>query len=202
LRENLDLKLWRSNALLCGVDEVGRGALAGPVVAAAVVLPAGAEIDGADDSKKLSAAQRQRLDCEIRLVASAVSLGSASPAYIDRHNIRLATFHAMRLVVNRLKVRPQLVLADGWAIPELDVPCEGVIQGDCRSLSIACASIIAKVYRDQLMERLSHRYPGYALHQHKGYGTPAHIAAIHQLGPSPIHRRSFAPIRSSGAGSC
>jgi ribonuclease HII len=194
VRENLDRGLCRSSTLLCGVDEVGRGALAGPVVACAVVLPPGTEIDGADDSKLLSPARRARLDPEIRDRCLSFSLATANHAYIDRYNIRVATFHAMRLAVNRLDVRPGLVIADGWPIPDLDLPCRGLVGGDRRSLSIACASIVAKVWRDQLMERFSHRYPGYAFEKHKGYGTPQHLRALRELGPSPIHRRSFAPV--------
>ncbi len=196
MRDNLDLKLWQSSTLFCGVDEVGRGALAGPVVAAAVILPPHTEIDGADDSKKLTPLRRTHLAPEIKHRSLAWTVAWAGHRFIDQHNIANATFHAMRLAVRRLQVRPELVLADGWAIPGLDLPCRGIIHGDSSSLSIACASIIAKVWRDRLMTRLSGRYPGYGLDRHKGYGTPAHIQALREFGPSPIHRRTFAPVRN------
>jgi len=199
VRDNLDLTLWQSNTLFCGVDEVGRGALAGPVVAAAVILPPHAEIAGADDSKKLTPLRRARLEPEIKRRSLAWTVAWAGHRFIEQHNIANATFHAMRLAVGRLRIRPQLVLADGWAIPGIGLACQGIIGGDGRSLSIACASIIAKVWRDQLMTHLSARYPGYGLERHKGYGTPAHLQALRKLGPSPIHRRTFAPIRNLAA---
>ncbi len=196
MRDNLDLKLWQSSTLFCGVDEVGRGALAGPVVAAAVILPPYSEIEGADDSKKLTPLRRLRLEPEIKNRSLAWTVAWASHRFIEQHNIANATFHAMRLAIRRLRIRPGLVMADGWAIPGLGLPCEGIIHGDSLSLSIACASIVAKVWRDRLMTRLSQRYPGYGLARHKGYGTPAHIQALRELGPSPIHRRTFAPVRN------
>ena len=195
MRNNLDLTLWRSSTLFCGVDEVGRGALAGPVVAAAVILPPHAEIDGADDSKKLTPLRREQLEPEIKRRSLAWAVAWAGHRYIEEHNIANAAFHAMRLAVRRLAVRPELVLADGWAIPRIGLPCRGIIHGDSSSLSIACASVIAKVWRDQLMTRLSRRYPGYGLDRHKGYGTAAHLKALRELGPSPIHRRTFSPVR-------
>jgi ribonuclease HII len=194
VRNNLDRKLWQSSTLFCGVDEVGRGALAGPVVAAAVILPRHAEIDGVDDSKKLTPLRRERLEPEIRLRSLAWTVSSAGLRFIEEHNIANATFHAMRQAVRRLHIRPELVLADGWAIPGIGLPCRGIIAGDSKSLSIACASIIAKVFRDRLMTRLARRYPGYGLDQHKGYGTPLHLRALKELGPSPIHRRTFQPV--------
>jgi ribonuclease HII len=199
VRHNLDLKLWQSSTLFCGVDEVGRGALAGPVVAAAVILPPNIEIEGADDSKKLTPLRRLRLEPQIKQRSLAWTVAWAGHRFIEQHNIANATFHAMRLAVRRLQVRPELVLADGWAIPRIGLPCRGIIHGDSSSLSIACASIVAKVWRDQLMTRLSARYPGYGLDRHKGYGTAAHLKALRELGPSPIHRRTFAPIRNLAA---
>ncbi|MCX6843647.1 MAG: ribonuclease HII [candidate division WOR-3 bacterium] len=199
MRDNLDLKLWQSSTLFCGVDEVGRGALAGPVVAAAVILPPHTEIDGADDSKKLTPRRRLQLEPEIKGRSLAWATAWAGHRFIDQYNIANATFHAMRLAVRRLQIRPELVLADGWAIPGIGLPCRGIIHGDSSSLSIACASIIAKVWRDRLMIRLSGRYPGYGLDRHKGYGTPAHIQALREFGPSPIHRRTFAPVRELSA---
>ena len=195
MRENLDLKLWRSSTLFCGVDEVGRGALAGPVVAAAVILPPHSEIDGVDDSKKLTSLRRERLEPEIKRRSLAWTVSSVGLRFIEQHNIANAAFHAMRQAVRRLRIRPEFVLADGWAIPGIGLPCQGIIAGDSKSLSIACASIIAKVWRDRLMTRLSGRYPGYGLDQHKGYGTAAHLRALKELGASPIHRRTFAPVR-------
>jgi ribonuclease HII len=195
VKNNLDLKLWQSSTLFCGVDEVGRGALAGPVVAAAVILSPHTEIEGADDSKKVTPLRRLRLEPEIKRRSLAWTVAWAGHRFIEQHNIANATFHAMRLAVQRLNPRPELALADGWAIPELGLPCEGIIHGDSSSLSIACASIVAKVWRDRLMTRLSGRYPGYGLDRHKGYGTAAHLRALRELGPSPIHRRTFAPVR-------
>ena len=199
MKDNLDRELWQSSTLFCGVDEVGRGALAGPVVAAAVILPPHAEIDGADDSKKLTPLRRERLEPEIKRRSLAWAVAWAGHRFIEEHNIANATFHAMRLAIRRLQVRPELVLADGWAIPDIDLPCRGIIHGDRSSLSIACASIIAKVWRDRLMTRLSRRYPGYGLERHKGYGTAAHVQALKELGVSPIHRRTFSPVRELAA---
>ena len=195
MRHNLDLKLWQSSTLFCGVDEVGRGALAGPVVAAAVILPPHTEVEGADDSKRLTPLRRERLEPEIKRRSLAWALAVASQRFIEEHNIARATFHAMRLAVRKLPVRPELVLADGWAIPDMGIPCRGIIGGDSQSLSIACASIIAKVWRDRLMTRLSGRYPGYGLDRHKGYGTAEHLRALAELGACPIHRRTFSPVR-------
>ncbi len=194
MRENLDRTLWKAEALFCGVDEVGRGALAGPVVAAAVVFAPGAAVRGADDSKLLSGRQRLRLERLIRQRCLTCAVGAAGPRFIERHNIAQATCRAMSLAVRRLSIRPAFALVDGRPVSGLDVPCNGVVRGDRRSLSIACASIIAKVFRDRLMTRLAARYPGYGLERHVGYGTAEHLAALQQLGPTPIHRRTFAPI--------
>jgi len=169
--------------------------LAGPVVAAAVILAPHTRIVGVRDSKKLSPAQRVRLAKKIRRRALCWAIGAAGHRFIDRHNIHQATFQAMRRAIARLSVRPSLVVADGWKIPELDLPCQGILQGDNRSLSIACASIVAKVYRDQLMARFDSRFPGYQFAQHKGYATPGHLRALQNLGASPIHRGSFEPVR-------
>ncbi|MEO0020899.1 MAG: ribonuclease HII [candidate division WOR-3 bacterium] len=200
---NLDRRLAKFSALVCGVDEVGRGAIAGPVVAAAVVLPKGTSIRGVDDSKKLTPRQRELLVPLIRAKALAVGIGAVSQQVIEQTDIARATFQAMRLAVARaLKqldpaCRNQLlVLADGWEIPGLEVPCIGVVNGDARSAVIASASVIAKVYRDSLMCRYDVRYPGYGFARHKGYGTPFHIAALKRLGAAPVHRRSFEPVRS------
>lgn len=202
--KNLDRKLWHRNHLICGVDEVGRGALAGPVVAAAVVFPRNTRIPGVCDSKLLSPPAREHLAREIKRRALAWAIGATGHRFIDHHNIARATFWAMRRAVLRVYARlPMraapgeiLVLADGWKIPELPFPCRGVVHGDRTSFSIASASIIAKVFRDQLMKRFDARFPGYGLAQHKGYGTPQHIQALEQLGPTPIHRRTFEPVKS------
>lgn len=195
MRENLDPDLQPDNALLCGVDEVGRGALAGPVVAAAVIMPPGMMIEGVKDSKRLTPARRIALDSLIRTQAVALAIGAAGCACIEQHNILGATLRAMRRAVRRLGVKPGLVIVDGHIVPELDLPCRGVICGDNRSFSIACASIVAKVFRDRLMVQLNSRYPGYGLDRHKGYGTPGHLCALRRLGPCPVHRRTFAPVR-------
>ncbi len=202
--KNLDRKLWRNNHLVCGVDEVGRGALAGPVVAAAVVFPKNTRIPGVRDSKILTPATRKYLANIIKRCALGWAIGAAGHRYIDRYNIAQATFYAMRRAVLQIHCRllkkgitdEMLVIADGWKIPDLPLPCQGVIDGDNQSLSIASASIIAKVYRDELMEKFDQKFPGYGLAQHKGYGTPQHIAAIKQLGIASIHRRTFEPIRA------
>ncbi len=188
-------------ALVCGVDEVGRGPLAGPVVAAAVVLQPGARLPGANDSKQLSPTQRQELDIAVRAQARAVGLAEVAAPEIDRINIRQATLLAMRQAVAALAVIPELVLVDGRdTIPELTVPQRAVIGGDGRSLVIACASIVAKVHRDQLMVEFDALYPGYGFAGHKGYGSAKHLAALAELGPCPIHRQSFAPIRQLAQG--
>ncbi|MBN2465957.1 ribonuclease HII [candidate division WOR-3 bacterium] len=196
MRNNLDRELWQNSTLFCGVDEVGRGALAGPVVAAAVILPPHSEIDGADDSKKLTPNLRRKLEVEIKQRVLAWSISSADHRYVERHNVANAAFHAMRKAVKRLDIRPALVLADGFAIPDMKIPCQGIIGGDARSLSIACASIIAKVFRDRLMTSMARRYPGYGFERHVGYGTAEHLRALRELGPSPIHRRTYAPVRA------
>jgi len=199
VRDNLDLNLWQSSTLFCGVDEVGRGALAGPVVAAAVVLPPNARLDGADDSKRVTPLRRIKLEAQIKQLALTWAISGADHRYIEKHNIANAAFHAMRMAVKQLSPRPTLVLADGFEIPRIGIPCRGIIHGDTLSLSIACASIIAKVFRDRLMIRMARRYPGYGLDRHKGYGTAAHLRALEEFGPSPIHRRTFAPVRAVAA---
>ncbi len=200
---NLDRKLWRSNTIICGVDEVGRGALAGPVVAAAVVLPLNIRIPGVRDSKLLSPKERCRLAAVIKSRALAWAVAAVGHHFIDRVNIVNATFYVMRQAVLRLQKKigfsidsDFIVLVDGAKIPGLEFPCEGIIRGDQQSLSIACASIVAKVYRDELMMKMDKLFPGYELARHKGYGTPQHLAALKLLGPSPIHRRSFEPVKS------
>lgn len=177
-----------------GLDEVGRGPLAGPVVAGAVVLhPRAPLIDGVFDSKALSARQREAAALEIREHVFAWALGAASTREIERFNIRRATVLAMRRAIARLPVEPERLLVDGRRIPELG-DHTAIIKGDQKSLSIACASILAKVVRDRLMRSLGARYPGYGWESNKGYATGHHLVAIRELGPTPHHRRTWAPI--------
>jgi len=181
--------------LLAGVDEVGRGPLAGPVVAAAVILsPHDPMYGGYRDSKKISAARRLKLYHHIREHAVAYAVAQANVEEIDRLNILNATMLAMRRAVERLGVRPGGVMVDGNRAPELLVPARAIIGGDDRVQEIAAASIVAKVVRDRLMWRLNCRYPCYGLDKHKGYGTREHMEALRRHGASACHRRSFAPV--------
>jgi ribonuclease HII len=184
------------HAVVAGVDEVGRGALCGPVVAAAVVLGEAFDCDGLDDSKRLTARQRDRLAARIREGARAVALGAAEPAEIDALNILRATLEAMRRAVLALPVRPDLVLVDALTIPGVDCAQKAIVKGDALSVSIAAASIVAKVTRDALMLELDARHPGYDLAENMGYGSRAHRDALRRMGPSPIHRRSFHGIQA------
>jgi ribonuclease HII len=177
------------------VDEAGRGPLAGPVVAAAVVLDPDRYIAGLRDSKKLSAAQRERLADEIRSRALDWSLGRADADEIDRLNILQATLLAMRRAVEALRLPPLRVLVDGNVCPRLTVDCEAVVRGDSTVPAISAASILAKVARDAEMQRLHAVYPAYGFDGHKGYPTSAHLEALGRVGPCPEHRRSFAPVR-------
>lgn len=176
---------------ICGIDEVGRGPLAGPVVAAAVILPKDQEILYLNDSKKLSEKKREMLYTEIMEKAVAVGIGYASPARIDEINILQATYEAMRIAIEKLSVRPDVLLNDAVTIPGVDIPQVPIIKGDAKSKSIAAASIIAKVTRDRLMVEYDEVMPGYDFASNKGYGTKAHIAGLKELGPTPIHRRTF-----------
>lgn len=181
---------------VCGVDEAGRGPLAGPVYAAAVILPPGIEIPGLNDSKKISGKKRELLFDEIRACANAYCIACASAQEIDEINILEAAMLAMRRAVEGLPAAPELVLADGNRNPAplyagQPVPCIPVVKGDALSASIAAASILAKVSRDRFMLEMARKYPGYGFEQHKGYPTRAHYAALAELGPCPIHRRSF-----------
>ncbi len=178
-------------AFICGIDEVGRGPLAGPVVAGAVILPKECEILYINDSKKLSAAKRDELYDEIMDKAVAVGLGMASPARIDEINILQATYEAMRQAISKLKVAPQLLLNDAVTIPGVEIPQVPIIKGDAKSLSIAGASVLAKVTRDHMMIEYDKIFPEYGFAKHKGYGTAMHTEALRKYGPCPIHRRSF-----------
>jgi len=183
-------------SLIAGVDEVGRGPLAGPVVACAVIMPPEARaIAGVDDSKRLNAAERQRLATKIRERAVAVGLGAASVHEIDRVNIYHATVIAMRRALARLTVTPNYVLVDGRSIRTLDVPHSAITGGDNACYSIACASIVAKVTRDRVMSALANRYPNYRWERNVGYSTLAHLEGLATHGVTPHHRRSFIPVR-------
>lgn len=176
---------------LCGIDEVGRGPLAGPVVACAVILPKDHSILYLNDSKKLTAHKREELYDVIMREAVAVGLGMASPARIDEINILQATYEAMRQAVSKLAVMPQLLLNDAVTIPEIEIPQVPIIKGDAKSASIAAASIVAKVTRDRLMVEYDKTMPEYGFASNKGYGSAEHIAALQKYGPTPIHRASF-----------
>ena len=176
---------------ICGIDEVGRGPLAGPVVAGAVILPKDCDILYINDSKKLTAAKREELYDEIMQKAVATGVGMVSPARIDEINILQATYEAMRMAIGNLKVQPDLLLNDAVTIPEVEIPQVPIIKGDAKSVSIAAASIIAKVTRDRLMVEYDKVLPGYDFASNKGYGTKKHIEGLKELGPSPIHRRTF-----------
>lgn len=176
---------------ICGIDEVGRGPLAGPVVAGAVILPKGCEILYINDSKQLSAKKREALYEEIKSKAIAIGVGIVSPAKIDEINILQATYMAMREAISKLSAVPQLLLNDAVTIPEVIIPQVPIIKGDAKSVSIAAASIVAKVTRDRLMEEYDRVLPGYGFASNKGYGSAEHIAALKELGPTPIHRNTF-----------
>lgn len=185
---------WDPPGLVAGVDEAGRGPLAGPVVAAAVILDERQPIAGLADSKKLSAGRRERLHDEIMARALCCSVAEASVEEIDRLNILEATMLAMRRAVEGLRLKPALVQVDGNRLPVLGVRAEAVVRGDATVPAISAASILAKVHRDRWCLAMDARYPAYGLARHKGYGTAAHLAALRRLGPTPLHRRSFAPV--------
>ena len=176
---------------ICGIDEVGRGPLAGPVVAGAVILPKDCKILYINDSKKLSAKKREELYDVIMEQAVAVGIGMASPQRIDEINILQATYEAMREAIQKLSVKPDILLNDAVTIPQVDIRQIPIIKGDAKSISIGAASIVAKVTRDRLMEEYAKVLPEYDFASNKGYGSAAHIAALKQYGPSPIHRNSF-----------
>lgn len=188
--------LWcEGRSSVAGIDEVGRGPLAGPVVAAAVVFPMGARpIRGLDDSKVLTALQREKYARKIRERAQAIAVGAASVREIDRLNIRRAAILAMERALRRLGFVPAWVLIDGLPCPELGCEHEAIVDGDARCHSIAAASVIAKTMRDALMDRLAARHPGYCWETNKGYATPEHLDAIARLGPTRHHRLTFEPV--------
>lgn len=176
---------------ICGIDEAGRGPLAGPVAAGAVILPKDCEILGLNDSKKLTAAKRDALYDEIREKAVAVSVGLVPPERIDEINILQATYEAMKKAIDGLGMQPDLLLNDAVTIPGLSVRQVPIVKGDAKSVSIAAASIIAKVTRDRIMLEYEKEFPGYGFASNKGYGSAQHIEALKRLGPTPIHRKSF-----------
>lgn len=177
--------------VICGVDEAGRGPLAGPVFAAAVILPDGHIIEGVNDSKKLSEKKREMLFDKIIEECVCYSIGTASEKEIDEINILQATYLAMKRAVEGLEIKPDYVLIDGNRMPPLDIPAETIVKGDGKSASIAAASIIAKVSRDRYMLELAEKYPQYEFEKHKGYGTKLHYEKIAEHGISDIHRKSF-----------
>lgn len=182
---------YASCSYICGIDEVGRGPLAGPVVAGAVILPKDHTILYLNDSKKLSEKKRELLYDEIMEHAVATGIGMVGPARIDEINILQATYEAMRMAIENLQVKPDILLNDAVTIPEVEIPQVPIIKGDAKSISIAAASIIAKVTRDRLMKEYDQVIPGYDFAGNKGYGTKAHLEGLRRLGPSPIHRRTF-----------
>ena len=186
--------LWDIPGLVAGVDEAGRGPLAGPVVAAAVILDARAPIQGLADSKQLSPRRREQLFDEIRAKALCCSVAQASVEEIDRLNILQATMIAMQRAVKGLRLKPNKVLVDGNRLPPLEVLAEAVVSGDALVPAISAASILAKVTRDRLLLELHALHPGYGFDRHKGYGTAQHMLALQTLGPLDVHRRSFAPV--------
>ena len=188
---------WDTTGLMAGVDEAGRGPLAGPVVAAAVILDDLQPIAGLNDSKKLSAKRRERLFDEIRARALCFSIAEATVQEIDQFNILQATMLAMKRAVEGLRLKPQMVLVDGNRLPTLDILAEAIVQGDALVPAISAASILAKVHRDRLCEEMHGHYPVYGFDQHKGYGTAQHLAALQVHGPADCHRMTFAPVARS-----
>ena len=176
---------------IAGVDEVGRGPLAGPVVAGAVILPSDHEILRLNDSKKLSEKRREEMNAIIRTEAVSVGIGIVDQERIDEINILQATYEAMRLAISQLKAQPSVLVNDAVTIPGVQIPQIPVVKGDAKCISIAAASILAKVTRDRIMEEMDALYPEYGFAKHKGYGTKDHMDAIRTYGPCPIHRRSF-----------
>lgn len=196
-------RLWQAKgyARVAGVDEVGRGPLAGPVLAAALILPDDDPLwlPELRDSKLLTPARRAVLAARLRLEGFAYGVGAVSARTIDRMGIAPASREAMRLAVLGLNPAPQALLLDAFALPEVDLPQEPIVHGDAICSAIAAASIVAKVARDRLMERLDRRYPGYGFARNRGYATAEHLEALCRLGPSPIHRYTFAPVRRAAA---
>lgn len=197
-RSQFERKLWQEGkTYIAGVDEVGRGPLAGPVVTAAVILPPTCDLYELNDSKQLSEKKRELLYEKIMEEALAVSVASCSPAEIDEYNIYQATKKAMTKAIQHLKIAPDYVLLDAMHLENIHYPQESLIKGDARSISIAAASIIAKCTRDRLMKDYAKQYPAYDFEHNMGYGTKKHLTALEKEGITPIHRRSFEPIKSN-----
>lgn len=189
-------ELWKEGlSLIAGVDEAGRGPLAGPVVAAAVILPKDTFLPGLDDSKKLSPRKREKIFSEIWKEAEAVGVGVVDEVIIDRINILQATYLAMRQAVTELKVSPDCLLVDGMTIPNQDTLQLAIVKGDSLSISVAAASIVAKVTRDRIMVEQDKHFPQYGFAKHKGYGTKGHLRALDEYGVCSLHRRSFSPVK-------
>lgn len=193
-RLKLERHYWPEYPLIAGIDEVGRGPLAGPVVTCAIILPHNISLLDVNDSKQLSLAKREALFPQLLEIALAVGLGIQDAADIDDHNIYHATELAMGQAVDHLIRKPDLLLVDAMTVP-VAIPQVKLIKGDARSVSVAAASIVAKVVRDRLMTMYDQVYPGYDFGQNEGYGTARHLAGLEKLGPSPIHRHSFAPVK-------
>ncbi len=189
---SFEVALYASgHRFICGIDEAGRGPLAGPVVAAAVILPQNCVMQGLRDSKKLSARRREFFFDEIYKKAQAVAVGIVDNETIDKINILQATLLAMRQAFESLLIKPDVLLIDALTLPEIEIPQQGIIHGDDRSISIAAASVIAKVTRDRLMCEYHEQFPAYQFHRHKGYGTREHLQNIKVYGPCPLHRKTF-----------
>ncbi|WP_124066512.1 ribonuclease HII [Clostridium sp. E02] len=182
---------YEEHIRICGIDEAGRGPLAGPVVAGAVILPVNCEILFLNDSKKVSEKRREALYKEVAEKAVSYGVGIVNPGMIDEINILQATYEAMRQAITKLEIKPDVLLNDAVRIPNVDMEQIPIVKGDARSVSIAAASIMAKVTRDHMMIEYDKLYPQYGFAKHKGYGTPAHIAALKEYGPCPIHRKTF-----------
>lgn len=198
---DLESKLWKQGfSRVGGVDEAGRGALAGPLVAAAVILPPKASFDDIRDSKKLTALQRERLFEEVLAVAVAYNVVIIEPGQIDDFGIHHANLLALKQAVQGLDEAADYILSDGYGVPDPPCPALAVPKGDTVSISVAAASILAKVSRDRIMVELDAVHPEYSFAKHKGYGTAQHLAALLRHGPSPVHRRSFGPVAESDAG--
>ncbi|MDK2925871.1 MAG: ribonuclease [Bacillota bacterium] len=194
---NWERRLWAAGYChVAGIDEAGRGPLAGPVVAAAVILPPGVHLPNLNDSKQLTPREREELYPLIVEQAVAVGVGVADVYYIERYNILRATKRAMLLAVRNLPVRPDYLIIDALSLEEIEIPQESIIKGDTLSASIAAASIVAKVRRDRIMAAWEEVYPGYGFARHKGYTTREHLTALKRLGPCPLHRLSFRPVRA------
>jgi len=199
LLNRLERELYRRGyALVAGVDEAGRGCLAGPVVAAAVILPSGCILLGLDDSKRLDAPARERLSREVRRRAVAVSVGAVSAAEIDARDILRASLAAMKIAIEALRPEPEALLLDAFPVPGVRRPQLPVVHGDALCSSIAAASVVAKVHRDSLLDEIARRFPVYGFERHKGYGTPEHWEALDRYGPCPEHRLSYRGVVPEG----